>query len=287
VKKLFREYLSMLKPLPVEGIPDLILFRPIAFILVKVLALFPITPNQVSVAAMVTGIGSGICFSRGTSTSFLWAGLLYGATAVIDCSDGMLARYKKNGSLTGRIVDGTIDYVNGLAIFTGLGIGMSKMSLAPVCSLWIFIPIAALSMALHSIAIDYYRSQFFTHALKIRHSIGDEISVFSIELKRLQQNNIQPVNRLLITIYLIYSRLQIKFAKKELQYDSQKYYQSNKIMLRLWQIIELSMHICVLMLSAFLYKPEMFLYYTIIFANIWMLPTSIFQIIANKRSLKQ
>jgi len=284
MKKLFREYLSMLKPLPVEGIPDLILFRPIAFVLVKVLSRFPVTPNQVSISAMITGVGSGFCFSLGTRESFLWAGLLYAATAVLDCSDGMLARYKKTGSPVGRIVDGTIDYINGLAIFTGLGVGMSKMAMVPQFYLWIVIAVAALSMTIHSILVDYYRSQFCTHALKIRHSIDAEISIFSVELQLLQQKRIQPITRLLISIYLGYCHIQIKYAHKQVQYDSQNYYKANKILLRLWLMIELSMHICMLCLSAILYKPELFLGYTIVFANIWILLIVPLQQRANKKS---
>ncbi len=285
MKKLFREYLSMLKPLPIEGIPDLFLFRPIAFVLVKALSRFPVTPNQVSIAAMVTGISSGICFSRGTRESFLWAGLLYAATAVIDCSDGMLARYKKNGSPVGRIVDGTIDYINGLAIFTGLGIGMSKMALMPQLYLWIVVVVAALSMTIHSILVDYYRGQFCAHALKIRHSINDEISIFSAELQRLQKKNSLFLTRILIRIYLIYCRIQLKYSHKQIQYNSQKYYKANVLMLRLWLMIELSMHICMLCLSGILYRPELFLGYTIVFANIWIILIVPLQIRANKKSL--
>jgi len=275
----------MLKPLPIEGIPDLLLFRPIAFVLVKVLARFPITPNQVSVTAMVTGIGSGICFSRGTREGFFWAGLLYAATAVIDCSDGMLARYKKNGSPVGRIVDGTIDYINGLAIFTGLGIGISKMALMPQLYLWIVIAVAVLSMAIHSILVDYYRGQFCTHALNIRHSINDEMTIFSVELKHLQKKNGQFLNKILIRIYLIYCRIQLKYAHKQVQYNSQNYYRANVLLLRLWLMIELSMHICALCLSGILYRPELFLSYTIVFANIWIILIVPLQIRANKKSL--
>lgn len=285
MRKIFREYRSMLKPLPIEGIPDLILFRPLAFFLVKIFARLPITPNQVSLSALVTGVGSGICFSRGTNTSFLIAGILYGATAVLDCSDGMLARYKKNGSPVGRIVDGFIDYLNGLAIFTGLGIGMSKMSAVPADLLWIIIPIGALSMAAHSIIVDYYRSEFLTHALNVRHSISDEIALFSDKLQSLRRDNAKPLIRLLIRIYLFYSGIQLKYAKRPIRYNAQRYYAINKIMLRLWQVIELSMHICVLILAAFLYRPEIFLYYTIVFANLWMLLIIPVQKAANKKSL--
>ena len=282
---MLREYRSMLKPLPIEGFPDLLLFRPIAFFLVKFLSRFPVSPNQVSLAALITGIGSSVCFSRGTKTGFFWAGLLYGATAVIDCSDGMLARYKKSGSPVGRIIDGSVDYINGLAIFTGLGVGMSKMALMPDSYLWIVILTAALSMAVHSVLIDYYRSQFFTHALNVRHSLSDEIAVFSTELERLHQTKKKLFIRLLIRIYLTYCRIQTTYSKKEVRYDAEKYYRANQGMLRLWQVIELSVHICILAISGILYKPEIFLGYTIILANIWILVILPFQIRANKRSI--
>lgn len=282
--KLFREYKSMLKPLPVEGIPDLFLFRPLAFFLVKIAAHSPITPNQLSVTALATGLASAFCFSRGTPRSFLWAGLLYGATAMIDCSDGMLARYKKNGTPIGRIIDGSVDYLNGTAIFLGLGIGVSKMTSFASVYIWTTIFVAATSMALHSILVDFFRGQFFIHALKIKHSINDEITVFNNELRKLKQAKAGILRQYLIKIYLLYCRIQLRLKIKPVEFNAQKYHRNNTIMLRLWLMIELSMHICMLMLAAFLYKPEIFFLYTIVFSNIWMVLLVPLQIIANNRS---
>ncbi len=42
---------------------------------------------------------------------------------IIDCSDGQLARLKKNGTHTGRIIDGSADYITAAFVFIGLGIG--------------------------------------------------------------------------------------------------------------------------------------------------------------------
>lgn len=285
MKKWLREYRSMLKPLPIEGLPDLIVFRPLAFLLVKILARFPVTPNQVSVTAILTGIGSGVCLAQGSREGFLAGGLLYGATAVIDCSDGMLARYKGNGSLTGRIVDGIIDYTNGIAIFTGLGIGMSKMSTLPGEQLWAIILLAAMSMILHSILLDHYRSQFYVHALNVRRPIAEEIAQFSAELDRLKKEHIQPVNRLLIRIYLLYCRLRGGVKLSSARYDAERYYRVNRITLKLWQLIELSAHICVLIVAALLYRPKIFLVYTIVIANLWVLIMLPIQAIANRKSL--
>jgi len=271
MKKLFREYLSALKPLPVEGISDLILFRPLGFLLMKLLYLFPITPNQVSVSAMITGILCGVCFSLGTPQSFLFAGIFYGITHLLDCTDGMLARFKKNGTLTGRIIDGLIDYVNGIAIFLGLGIGMSRMALSLPTSVWLAAALAASSLAFHSILVDYYRNQFYIHALDTFNSLDDEIAEFTTELEKLKRQNTRPIAQKLITIYLGYCRIQKKFSGKQRKYTAQQYYQANKYLLLLWSPVDLSTHVLVLIVSAVLYKPEIFLIYSIIFANLGVL----------------
>lgn len=283
MKKLFREYISALKPLPVEGISDLILFRPLGFLLMKFFYLFPITPNQVSVSAMLTGILCGICFSLGTPLSFLFAGVFYGITHLLDCTDGMLARFKKNGTLTGRIIDGLIDYVNGIAIFLGLGIGMSRMALSLPVSVWLAAALAAISMVFHSILVDYYRGQFLLHALGIFNTLEDEIAEFTTELEKLKRQNIQPITQNLISIYLSYCRIQKKFSGKPRKYTAQQYYQANKHLLLLWSPVDLSTHVLVLIVSAILYKPEIFLFYTILFANLGILLIAPIQNAINKK----
>jgi phosphatidylglycerophosphate synthase len=283
MKKLFREYISALKPLPVEGISDLILFRPLGFLLMKILYLFPITPNQVSASAMTTGILCGICLSLGTPQSFLLAGIFYGITHLLDCTDGMLARFKNNGALTGRIIDGLIDYVNGIAIFLGLGIGMSRMALSLPIPVWLAAALAAISMAFHSILVDYYRGHFLLHALGTFNTLDDEIAEFTTELEKLKRQNTQPIAQKLITIYLGYCRIQKKFSGKPRKYKAQQYYQANKHLLLLWSPVDLSTHALVLIVSAILYKPEIFLIYSILFANLGILLIAPIQNAINKK----
>ncbi|MBM3306184.1 MAG: hypothetical protein FJY79_09650, partial [Candidatus Aminicenantes bacterium] len=59
MRKLISEYRALLKPLAIEGAPDLLIFRPVAFLLVQLLKRFPITPNQVSFSAIGTGLLCG------------------------------------------------------------------------------------------------------------------------------------------------------------------------------------------------------------------------------------
>ena len=283
MKKLFREYKSLLKPLPIESLPDLFLLRPIAFILVKLLYYSPVTPNQVSVSSMIFGISSGLCFSKGTPGSFALAGMFYGIALILDCADGMLARIKKNGTPTGRIVDGLTDYINGIAIFTGLGIGLSKMSVNLPAPIWLVIPLAAVSTVIQCILVDYYSGQFLIHARGDRKSISGEIAELTDELEKLRRQNCGYFQRLLIRFYLGYSAIQNKYSRKQRKYDPQQYYRMNKYLLRLWSMVGPSVNILILVISSFLFKPEIFLIYAIFIANGWIVLISIIQRVVNKK----
>ncbi|MCK4640302.1 MAG: CDP-alcohol phosphatidyltransferase family protein [Candidatus Marinimicrobia bacterium] len=283
MKKLFREYKSSLKPLPIESIPDLFLFRPIAFILVKLLYYFPVTPNQVSVSAIIFGILGGVNFSKGTPGSFALAGMFYGIAHIMDCADGMLARIKKNGTPTGRIVDGLADYTIGIAIFTGLGIGLSKMSVNLPAPILLVILLAVVSTVIQCILVDYYSGQFLIHVLGDRKSISGEIAELTGELEKLRRQNCCYLQRLLIKFYLGYSAIQNKYSRKQRKYDPKRYYQVNKYLLRLWSMVGPAVNILILVISSFLFKPEIFLIYVIFIANGWIVLISIIQRVVNKK----
>jgi len=283
MKKLFREYKSSLKPMPIESIPDLFLFRPIAFILVKLLYYSPVTPNQVSVSAIIFGISSGLCFSKGAPGSFALAGMFYGIAHVLDCVDGMLARIKKNGTPTGRIVDGLADYTIGIAIFTGLGIGLLKMSVNLPAPIWLVILLAAVSTAIQCILVDYYSGQFLIHARGDRKSISGEIAELTDELEKLRRRHCCYFQRLLIKFYLGYSAIQNKYSRKQRKYDPQQYYRMNKYLLRLWSMVGPSVNILMLVISSLLFKPEIFLIYAIFIANGWIVLISLIQRVVNKK----
>jgi len=271
LKKLFREYLRVIKPLPIEGIPDLVLFRPIAFVLVKMLRHVPVTPNQISMSAILTGVGAGICLATGTQKGLINGGSLCLCAVVLDCADGMLARLKNKGTPTGRIVDGIVDYANGIAIFTGLAIGLTRMSGHYFLPAWILVLIAGISVILHSILVDYYRQQFYFHALGNRQSSREEIAELAAELVKLRQGKRQYIKRLIICIYLYYCRFQRIYSRREKHFNASEYYQINVYLLRLWLMIEQSLRVLILAIACFLYRPEIFLLWVIVLSNTWVL----------------
>lgn len=271
-----REYKSTLKPLPIEALPDLIVYRPIAYLIVKAIKPLPITPNQISSLAVITGLGGAYFLASDLPWGWRAAGFLYLATILLDCSDGMVARLKNNGTPLGRIVDGTIDYIYGLAMFIALGFALSKGGYELPCSPWCLTLLALVSMMLHSMAIDYQRSQYLLHVSGKRHSVQEDIAIFTAEKKRLGEAKGQWLSRLLVSLYLLYCRVQSLYERQESRrYDPQLYHRYNRYTLRVWLNIDQSTHYTLLLLSLWFRDLRIFLWYDLVFANallLFMLP---------------
>jgi phosphatidylglycerophosphate synthase len=286
MQALYREYKESLKDMAVEEMVDLYLFRPIAFLVVKLLYPFPITPNQVSALSMTAGIAAGVFYAFGDRKSFVYASLLYGLSHVLDCADGMLARLKKNGSSIGRIVDGWADYVTSAAVYTGLLIGLHNGSFTlPAASPWLLMVPASICYALHCMAVDYYRHEFMAHALGKAASVRQYLEECSQLLRRLNKEKGKYLTKIMIIFYLGYTRLQLKEngQKRKKSYPRDKYYDANKPLLFLWNWIGSATHIAVLITAALVYEPMIFFYFTLGLANAWMAVLGVVQIKTNNK----
>ncbi|HPR17208.1 MAG TPA: CDP-alcohol phosphatidyltransferase family protein [Candidatus Cloacimonadota bacterium] len=288
-KKVLKEYKKSLKHMVFDETLTLYILRPIAFIFVKLFYPTKITPNQVSLMSILVGVIAGFFFAQGTHTSFIIAGCLYFLCLVLDCVDGMIARLKKNGTPVGRIIDGFADYVVGVAVYAGMGIGFSKglvtINFWPY-SPWILLVIGAVSHIFHAMIVDYYRVEFMSHGLGKVTSVWEEQRIFTEEMKKIKHMRGRWLDKILIAVYLGYSRLQIFRFKEQEKYNRRAYYKANKLMILLWFWIGPTAHIFVLILSAILFKPIIFFIYTIGLANIYLLVLWIIQVKIKQRLRK-
>ena len=269
---LFSEFRNSLKNPWAEELVDLALYRPLAFIFVKCTAALPLTPNQVSVLAMVAGIAAGFFLAGGRPHDFLLGGLLFGLSNVLDCADGMIARLKKNGTKTGRIVDGLVDYVASGAVYIGFGIGLTAAvqagSVHLPCGAWLLVVLAVVSTILHSIASDYYRNAFIRRLSGKTAAEDDERLIFSEELARLRGLKGHLFDKTLIRIYLRYLALQ-KGKSRQAFPAPQPAISASTV--AVWNCIGPSTHISFFIVAALLYQPAVFFFFTIGFANLWMI----------------
>ena len=302
---LFKEYKASLKAVEVEEIFDLIVYRPLAFLFVKATYSTNLTPDRVSVAALLIGSSSGVMFGFGEYTFYIIGAFLYFTSNVLDCADGQIARLKKNGTKVGRIVDGFVDYLVSIFVFAGIGVGLVKqfysheiilignlaLSWKPSAYIWFVSILGAVSSAIQAFYFDFYRNKFLEIVFGKASNIINEINEYEQEKKRIEENpgSANIFERFLINIYLKYSYLQLKIQKdhEESQTDTKQnpklYYAKNKLLLRLWSYMGSTTHITICIICALLNNLEIFLLICILPLNLLMIVLFFVQKEVNKK----
>jgi phosphatidylglycerophosphate synthase len=305
--QLFDRYKESLKAIESEEVFDLIIYRPIAFLFVTATYALPLTPNQVSVMAMIAGVVGGILFGLGSATCLALGACCYFLSNVLDCADGQIARLKKNGTRIGRIVDGFIDYVVSIAVFLGIAIGMTKAahagilpsfgsgvlgisgSAAGIVYVWILTAAAGASTAVQAFHFDLCRNNYLKNVYGKAAKLEDEIRDYEEEktaaLKKSGAG--KHLELLLISIYLGYCRLQMrsqsgKPAAKDPTVSPAEYARRNKTLLRAWSYIGSTTHITICIACALAGRLELFLLITVLPLNVLMIAMMLFQSRANR-----
>lgn len=281
MKNWYNEFISALKMLEVEEVFDLLFYRPLAFLLVKIIYPTSITPNQLTVAAVILGIIGGIYFSFGKPEYFAIAGILFVFYDVFDCSDGQLARLKKNGTKLGRILDGVADYIATTAAYIGIGIGLTKYT-GDATTSWLLTIGAGITSAILSILLDFYRNRFLDVVLKRPSVLESELHELKKENERLKNVEGKLFEKWIIKIYLQYSEFQIKMASNKknetkTKINSELFYKKNKLIMHLWTYIGPTTQLTFMIICSFFNSLYTYLIGLIIFGNIFALILFIWQ----------
>ncbi len=103
-----------------DEIINIYLMRPLAAIVVWFLYPTSITPNQVTIIAVLIGFAAAFVYTFGTPVAIALAGLLVSAKDIFDDADGQLARAKQLYSRRGRFLDSLGDVAVDIAIFSAI-----------------------------------------------------------------------------------------------------------------------------------------------------------------------
>lgn len=278
----FTEFKSSLKGYDAEEILDLYFFRPLSFLFVKLIYSTNITPNQISVVSMFFGILTGVLFGFGSYQFFVFGAIALLISNILDCADGQLARLKKNGTGIGRIIDGFIDYVTGLSIFAGIGIGLS-VATGNYAYVWILTAAAGFSRVLQNMMFDNYRNMYLTYVYDKGSNIPKEIEEYTRLKRRLEKTKGRYVEKFLVNIYIKYSSVQKNTAQdKVLKVSSDEYKKKNAMLLRAWSWIGSTTHLAAVAVACFTNRVEYYLWAVITLGNVYLLVMYIIQ----KRALK-
>lgn len=117
LKSIFK---STIKTIEVEEKFDLIFSRPLGYFFAVISKWCYLTPTQVSLLSMITGIFSGYCFYFQNDIGMVGWGCFWIVLAgVLDSADGQLARMTQKSSHLGMIIDGFVDNVVYISAYLG------------------------------------------------------------------------------------------------------------------------------------------------------------------------
>ena len=279
----FDEYKKSLEMPEVEEFFDLFFYRPFAFLLVKTVYHTNITPNQLTLIAIFVGLVSAVFYSMGP-VFFVTVALCFALYNIIDCSDGMLARLKKNGSNAGRILDGLADYISTAAVLIGLAIGLSRNS-NDTAYWWLMLGAAGLSNVIQSALVDYYRNRFLDYVLQRKSTFEEGLEAFREEYAAIKDKKGKWLDRVVIRSYFIYSDIQNRLAAKKrkeklFKASPQDYYKKNKTAIRVWVFIGPTSQVTALMLCTAFNRLDIFFWlmiglFNVIAAAMWMIQFNI------------
>jgi choline kinase/phosphatidylglycerophosphate synthase len=251
------QYRASLKDRRAEELLDLRLYRPIAFLMAKALLPTPVTPNQITLAAILSAALAGASLARGDREGLVLGALLYMLSNILDCCDGMVARMKGTGTQLGRMIDVFADSLSGVLVYAGLGIGLVRGAHSLPIAAWWLVLLGGASFALQAALFDRQRNRFLSQSGGAS-SIARELAVVSGSMHA----GGRGPKRMLSSIYLRYMGWQHRGAG-EACIDART--------LRLWSLAGSTTHVTVVALALLFDAPMALFGYTIVAANLWML----------------
>ena len=256
----------------VEEVIDLILYRPLAFLLVISVYHTKIKPDHLTLAAMTMGIVGGCFYSFGTYSTCVIGAVFYILFNILDCSDGQLARIKKNGSSIGRLLDGIADYIAAIAIYTGIAIGYSGNPTQP-SSMLLLTCLTGISIIIQESLVDYFRTRFLDIVLKRKNTFNEGLTEFTRDYETIKNEKGKWFKTTIVFIYLKYSQLQkiLTSKKKRVKvFDATpaEYFNKNRLIIRFWVLMGPSAKITVLVLCSFFGRFDVFFWTVIVGLNI-------------------
>ncbi|MBN1894017.1 CDP-alcohol phosphatidyltransferase family protein [bacterium] len=303
--KFTRLFRNTLKPIETEELPDLFLYRPLAFLMVLALRPLPVSPNAVTCTSMVMGICAGIHFAR---CSPVLGGLFALAANVLDCADGQLARLKGVSSKLGKALDGLADVITNISMLAGTAWGMIRSSHDPACTV-IWALSALISLGLHILLFDHFKNELIFYSIPSYPDRLESLADLGRERRALGSTLKERIKKVLLSLHLAFYILehgviglsQPAGYKGYLEWykgkggapDAAKewmkahYRQGNRRLVRAWSLIGPTAHFTVFVVAGLTGRPDLTFRFMVLPMNIWMLLMIAAQRMVLSRQLKR
>jgi len=283
-------YVRVLKGPDLEEIADLLFFRPLAYIGVRLAAPTGITPNQVTMLSMLVAVLGGWLIGHADQRPvlLLWAAAAVALSNVLDCMDGMLARQRGTSSPFGAILDGVGDYISVIAIFLGIGHLMSARHGQPF-EWWGLTVAAGVSLGWWSAVVDNMRMEWMHIVQGHQRGRTAELAALVAESAEWKRQGVHRTNRVLVTCYVLYVRLwgldseAVGGTVVERDPPVVPWVSVNRPIMRLALLGGPTMQLSAIILATAFDRLEWFLWGTLILGNLWGVMVLLFRFVGRRR----
>jgi len=285
---------TVLKGKDVEDPFNVYVERPLAYAFVWAVYRTPVTPNFVTVTALLCGVGAAGLFLVGTPAVMVLAGLLLWTSSILDGADGILARAKRIHSQFGRALDGSADMIVAATTVVA-GFAHIWFKHHDPLYLWLALPVVLLTLP-HIYLYDFYKESFLTMTRPDHQSDGSPEKV----AESLRGRKMGWLTRLAMTqLFIPFLQGQVTMArflnpfslKSELRRyqgsaSADLYQRNNAGPMKLWALISLAPHTYLLAACAVLDRVDLYLWIRLIPMNLLFLVAVFWQRRATRKTLE-
>jgi phosphatidylglycerophosphate synthase len=251
--------------------------RPIADLFVRIVYPTSVTPNQVTIAAIVVGACAAFSFAVGDRLATFLAGILVTLKDLLDSADGQLARAKNLYSRRGRFIDSIGDFVVDVLIFGAITFALYGAEASPYIILFGIAGLLGITLRV-SYHVFYHVSYLHLENLYQMNRLLEDI--------REEDLRSDPValrlQRIFLLIYAWQDRLMYRidgWSKSELkrsraadQQEGDRLWYSDRIGLRLSGLLGFGTEFALLTVCSLFNNLELYLRLNLLVMNsIWIL----------------
>ncbi len=289
---------SLLKSREVEDPVNLYVHRPLAYGFVRLVHRTAITPNQVTLLAMLVGLVAGAMWVWGTPAAMVAGGVLLWASAILDGADGILARAKNMQSEFGRALDGSADMIVAIAtVFPGFYHLWAKEQ--DPLELLLMVPAIGLTV-LHIYLYDYYKESYLLMTRLDRRNEVMDVDEVEQRLAKLERDRAPLVWRWAVKNLLDLSRGQrtvVRLTNPAASRDGYRYVRNEETAriwrehntgpMRLWAFVSLCPHTYIMAICGMADRLDVYLWLRLVLMNAVFVVVLLWQRRASEKTLRE
>jgi phosphatidylglycerophosphate synthase len=250
-----------------EEIFDLLLCRPLAFIIAKPLSLTRVTPDHVSLFALFWAFVVAYFYWQGDYRSVVIGAMAYLFWNILDCVDGQLARMTKKSSPVGYVLDQAVDWFS--AVLTFVGLTHAVVARHPGEPWWWAVGIAAMvAMGWECGVLEQRRHEWMERVYGSRKTIAEDLKKLDGLAAEWRAEGSHPLWRLVVRYYHFQRWLQrwsgqsagVDETPTHTDEENRRYAKYHKKALRLAVWLGPTTHMMVTIVCSLLDRVELYFY---------------------------